>query len=219
MKELLLLCAGAHGRTALEILRNDSSIRVAGFLDDRPEATLSNLRHRGPLSQLEQLTPDAAFVGLGNIRWLKQRNHLFDRAEKAGFEMVSAVHSHAFVCPSARCGSGLFLGPMSLIHANARVGRNVCIYSGCAVEHDAILGDHVFLGPGVHLGGSARIEEGAYLSLGSKIGWGVKVGAYSLVAAGAVVLQDVPAGAVVMGVPARITSTAAEWLDRQEDRT
>jgi len=219
MKELLLLCAGAHGRTALEILRTDPGLTVAGFLDDQAQARLAELAHLGPLSQLEQRVPGAAFVGLGNIRWLQQRNQLFERAEKAGFEMVSAVHSRAFVCPSAQCGSGLFLGPMSLVHANARVGRNVCIYSGSAVEHDAHLSDHVFLGPGVHLGGSARLEEGAYLSLGAKIAWGVQVGAYSLVAAGAVVLQDVPAGAVVMGTPARVVGTVQEWLERQEGKT
>jgi acetyltransferase-like isoleucine patch superfamily enzyme len=54
------------------------------------------------------------------------------------------------------------------------------------------------------------IERGASLGSGAVILGGVRVGAGALVGAGAVVTADVPAGAVVAGVPARATYAAAQ---------
>lgn len=50
----------------------------------------------------------------------------------------------------------------------------------------------------------ARIGDGAYLSAGAAIIGAVDVGARAVVGANAVVLRDVPAGAVAVGIPARI---------------
>jgi acetyltransferase-like isoleucine patch superfamily enzyme len=83
------------------------------------------------------------------------------------------------------------------------------------------IGDEVFIGPRVSLITSGHpidpafrrrqivaapiaIERGAWLCTGATVLHGVRVGKDSVVAAGAVVTRDVPAGAVVAGVPARV---------------
>jgi acetyltransferase-like isoleucine patch superfamily enzyme len=48
------------------------------------------------------------------------------------------------------------------------------------------------------------IETGAYIGMGAIVIDRIRVGAGSVVAAGAVVTKDVPAGTQVMGVPARV---------------
>lgn len=61
-----------------------------------------------------------------------------------------------------------------------------------------------------------RIEDGVFLGTGAMILPGVTVGARSLVAAGAVVTEDVPPGAVAAGNPARIVrhfdAATGAWL-------
>jgi acetyltransferase EpsM len=47
------------------------------------------------------------------------------------------------------------------------------------------------------------LERGAFLGAGAVVVPGVRIGADAVVAAGAVVLHDVPAGTTVLGVPAR----------------
>jgi len=49
------------------------------------------------------------------------------------------------------------------------------------------------------------VEDGASLGSGAVVLGGVRIGAGALVGAGAVVTRDVPAGATVVGVPARAT--------------
>jgi acetyltransferase-like isoleucine patch superfamily enzyme len=54
------------------------------------------------------------------------------------------------------------------------------------------------------MGGEVEVGERAFVGIGAVVLPRVRIGAGSTVAAGAVVTRDVPAGATVVGVPARI---------------
>jgi acetyltransferase-like isoleucine patch superfamily enzyme len=106
---------------------------------------------------------------------------------------------------------------------NIRVGRNVIINQNCMLNDigGITIGDEVLIGPRVSLITSGHpvdpasrrshivaepiaIERGVWLCAGATVLHGVTVGEDSVVAAGAVVTCDVPAGVLVGGVPARV---------------
>jgi acetyltransferase EpsM len=62
----------------------------------------------------------------------------------------------------------------------------------------------VHVSPGAQLGGNVYVGEGAHIGIGASIKPGVKIGKWSVVGAGAVVVNDVPDGVTVVGVPAKI---------------
>jgi len=98
--------------------------------------------------------------------------------------------------PAARVGKGIFLD-----HA-----------TGLVVGETAVIGDNVSILHSVTLGGTGKegsdrhpkIGDGVLIGAGSKILGNIKVGNCSKVAAGSVVLKDVPASMTVAGVPARV---------------
>ena len=101
------------------------------------------------------------------------------------------------------------------IHPGARLGRRVFIDHGMGVVigETAEVGDDVLLYQGVVLGGTSRertkrhptVGNGVVIGAGAILLGPITVGDHARIGAGSVVVKPVPAGATVVGVPARVT--------------
>ena len=100
------------------------------------------------------------------------------------------------------------------IHPGATIGRRLVIDHGhgVVIGETAEIGDDVLIYQGVTLGGTGKdvgkrhptIGNNVMISSGAKVLGPFKVGDNSRIAAGAVVLEEVPPDSTVVGVPARV---------------
>ena len=99
------------------------------------------------------------------------------------------------------------------IHPGATIGKRFFIDHGMGVVigETADIGDDCFLYQGVTLGGTSlepgkrhpTLDDGVIVGAGAKVLGPITVGKNARVGANAVVVRDVPAGATVVGIPAR----------------
>lgn len=104
------------------------------------------------------------------------------------------------------------------IHPNARIGQGIMIdhAHSIVIGETAVVGDNVSMLHSVTLGGTGKedgdrhpkIENGVLIGAGAKVLGNITVGYCTRIAAGSVVLQDVPPCKTVAGVPARIVGEA-----------
>ncbi len=104
------------------------------------------------------------------------------------------------------------------IHPAAKVGKGIMIdhAHSIVIGETAVVGDNVSMLHSVTLGGTGKedgdrhpkIEDGVMIGAGAKILGNITVGHCSRIAAGSVVLHDVPHNTTVAGVPARVVGVA-----------
>lgn len=138
----------------------------------------------------------------------------------------SRVWHFVHVCGGARIGKGVSLGQ------NVFVGNKVVIGDNCKVQNNVSVYDNVTLEEGVFCGPSmvftnvynprslierkdqyldTLVKKGATLGANCTIVCGVTIGEYAFVGAGAVVNKDVPAYALMVGVPVRQIGWMSEF--------
>jgi len=138
----------------------------------------------------------------------------------------SRVWHFVHVCGGARIGKDVSLGQ------NVFVGNKVVIGDNCKVQNNVSVYDNVTLEEGVFCGPSmvftnvynprslverkdqyrdTLVKKGATLGANCTIVCGVTVGEYAFVGAGAVVNKDIPAYALMVGVPARQIGWMSEF--------
>ena len=138
----------------------------------------------------------------------------------------SRVWHFAHVCAGAQIGKGVSLGQ------NVFVGNKVTIGDKCKIQNNVSVYDNVHLEEGVFCGPSmvftnvynprslierkseyrpTLVRRGATLGANCTIVCGVTIGEFAFIGAGAVVNKDVPAYALMVGVPARQVGWMSEF--------
>ena len=104
------------------------------------------------------------------------------------------------------------------IHPGARIGKGIMIdhAHSIVIGETAVVGDNVSMLHSVTLGGTGKEDEDRHpkigdevlIGAGAKVLGNIKVGCCSRIAAGSVVLEDVPPATTVAGVPAKVVGAA-----------
>lgn len=137
----------------------------------------------------------------------------------------SKIWHFCHVSAGAVLGGGCNLGQNVFVASGVRLGKNVKVQNNVSIYDGVSCEDDVFLGPSMvftnvinprsavirkHEYLPTLVKRGASVGANATIVCGATIGEYAFVGAGAVVRGDVPAFALVVGVPAR----AIGWVSR-----
>lgn len=102
-----------------------------------------------------------------------------------------------------RLGAGNILCAGNILTTDIVLGDCNVLNLSCTFGHDMVIGSYCVFNPGANLSGGATVEDGCLIGTGATVLQYLRIGAGATVGAGAVVTKEVPAGATVVGVPAK----------------
>ena len=210
---LVIVGAGGHGKEVAayvsDIDHRTGSIDLVGFVDESRE--LGDFGGSKVIGDFEALkgrgfsTEGLRFItAVGDNSVRKQ---LAEKAVSHGLGSWTLVHNDAYVGVSAGIGGGTCIAPGSVVTVDVDIGRHCIVNVNASISHDCNIGDYSNINPNAVVCGNVEIGEGGYIGAGAVVREKVKIGAWSVVGAGAAVLANIPDGATVVGVPARVVDT------------
>ncbi len=196
--------ASRQGIVILNVLRA-AGVEVAGFADDDARlqgGLVAGLPVYAGMEWVRSHIPGHASMAVA-IGANDARVRIADAIRSLGAEMINAVHPSAVVMDGVLLGTNVFLGPGAVVVSGTSLQNDAVVNTGTTVDHDSLIERGAYLSPGVRTAGCVTVRERAFVGTGCIIGPGVVVGEGSVVGAGSLVLDDIPAGMLAFGHPAK----------------
>jgi UDP-2-acetamido-3-amino-2,3-dideoxy-glucuronate N-acetyltransferase len=164
---------------------------------------------------------------MSDMDYYKHPSAIVDEGAEIG--EGSRIWHFVHVCAGARIGKNVSLGQNVFVGNKAVIGDHCKIQNNVSVYDNVTLKEAVFCGPGMtftnvynprslierkHEYRDTLVNRGATLGANCTIVCGVTIGEFAFIAAGAVINKDVPAYALMVGVPARQIGWMSEFGER-----
>jgi len=189
------LTDGEEGLRVLRVLQACQSslgLRVTNF---PPQADGAQAVERDFFLHETAIIDEGAHVGEGSKVW-----------------HFSHILSDSKIGPNCNIGQNVVIGPRVTVGARCKIQNNVSLYEGVTLEDDVFCGPSMVftnvINPRAAISRmkelrATLVKRGATIGANATIVCGHSIGAYAFVGAGAVVVNDVPDYALVIGNPAK----------------
>jgi len=215
-KKLVVLGGEGNGGVIVSCVEDNirrfgnDEYRVFGWLNDFKAAgeEINGYPVLGPLAHARELLEDPDIMFMWAVHVISRgpmRERLFASLQLPVNRLATIVHGSAFVAPNTILEPGVFVMANTYVGPAARIGQCTLIMANCVVAHHADIGPFNHISAGAIVGAYVKTGKFVDTCLGTTVIEKVTLGDYSVAGAAALVLKDIPAKEVHVGLPAKMS--------------
>jgi sugar O-acyltransferase (sialic acid O-acetyltransferase NeuD family) len=203
-KDLVIFGAGEIAEIAEFYFDKDAGRRTKSFVVDGEFLKESKLNGK-PVIAFEELEQayskedNELFVGLSYSNLNRDRAAKCSQVLEKGYSLASFVHSRSSVDCLPKIGHNCFILEDVTIQPFVQIGNNVTIWSGTHVGHHAHIDDNTFVTSHVVISGGVYIGKNCFLGVNATLRDHISIGDFTVVGAGALLLESSEAEGVYPG--------------------
>jgi len=195
MDKILLIGAGGHARSCIDVLEEENQFEIVGLIEKSESIFNESLGYAviGTDDDLKVLRQQYknALITVGQIKSPKIRIKLYQLLKELDFTLPVIVSSQAYVSKHAQIGEGSIIMHGVIINANAKIGNNCIINNRALIEHDAVIGNHCHIATGAIINGEVSVGNETFIGSGAVTKQCISIGNNCIVNAGIVLKRDV----------------------------
>jgi sugar O-acyltransferase (sialic acid O-acetyltransferase NeuD family) len=208
MQHIILIGAGGHCRSVIEVIESSKEFTIAGILDKKELVGSRVLGYEviGTDDDLPSLITSSAnfHITVGHIKSNTVRVKLFEQIKKMGGNFPVIQASTATVSKHAAIEEGTIIMHHAIVNSNARIGKNCIVNTAAIIEHDVQVGDHCHISTGAIINGESQTGSHTFIGSHATILQTISIADHNLIAAGAVVTRSTESFGMYAGNPATL---------------
>jgi len=207
--QVVIVGAGGCGRDFLWTIRDCNKRRkryeILGFIDEDNSLKGKKIDNVAVLGGIEwfsknKLKKISCVIAIAES---SERKEMLKKLKKFNLDYPNIIHP-SVICSNQNFGQGIIIQAGCILASNVKIHNHVQININSTIGHDSVIEDFVTITPGVHISGENQIKEGCMLGTGSVTIPEITIGENSIIAAGTVLIENVPANSLFAGVPGRL---------------
>ena len=201
MDEIILIGAGGHTRSCIDVIELTGLYQIAGLVEKADIQTAENLGYPviGTDDDLPQLRKKYknALITVGQIQSAGIRVKLFKLMTDLVYQLPVIVSPRAYVSSHSNIGAGTIIMHDVIVNANAEIGQNCIINNKVLIEHDATVGNHSHVATGAIVNGEVTVGRECFIGSGAVTKQSISIDNNCVIGAGAVIKTDIELNQVI----------------------
>jgi len=183
MKKIILVGAGGHCKSCIDVIENENKYKIIGIIDKKKKSLFNYKVFTQSYLNKKLFKNNYSLVTVGHIKNYKVRVKLFNKLKNLGFKIPSIISPAAYISKHAVIGQGTIVMRGAIINAGAVIGNNCIINTNSLIEHDVSIGNHTHISTEVTINGGVIIGDKVFIGSRSIIKDNVSIGDCSIVGA------------------------------------
>ena len=179
MKKIILIGAGGHSTSCVDVIESTKKFRILGFISDSHKKNQKFLGYKilGNLKDLSKIKFQTKnlHIGFGSIYNQKKRYQIFVKLKKLGYSFPKIISPIAYVSKNSMVGEGTIILHDVTINSKVSIGQNCIINTKANIEHDCIIRDNCHISTGAILNGNVYVDTNSFVGSGSVVKEGKKI--------------------------------------------
>ena len=191
MRKIILIGAGGHARSCVDVIETEKKFKIIGFVDKNVKK-LFGYKKIGSDNDLRKLIKITkyAHIGVGQIKDNNIRENIFLNLKKIGFKFPTIISPRAHVSKNSKIHEGTIIMHDVLVNAGSEIGKNCIINSKSLIEHDTSIGDHSHIATSAVVNGNCKIGNNSFIGSCSTLKQGIIVKKNSFIKAKSFVYKN-----------------------------
>lgn len=194
MKKIILVGAGGHAKSCLDVIKSTKKFKILGFIDNNQKGYFEKYKILGGDDFLEKIKDKKKFnlaLTFGQIKNYKKKASLFNKFAKLGFRFPSIISKNAIVSNEVSFSDGTIVFNGAIVNRGSTIGKNCIINSGALIEHDTKIGNNTHISTKAILNGSVKVGNNTFVGSGCIVKEGTFIGNNCVIGMGKLIKKNI----------------------------